>query len=165
MRVACIVQIYIAAVPVFWDPPSCGAERPSIRRNAGFTTIDRNIMELEIMIHSDLKYIEIVTKGVLDKDTSIDMAKKIAETMRHNRITKALIDHRNAINKSGTVMDVYERPKIFRIVGMILGVRIAEVINPDQSGHFKFSETVCLNQGYRFLVFYDRKKALEWLLA
>jgi|WetSurMetagenome_2_1015567.scaffolds.fasta_scaffold26609_2 hypothetical protein len=122
-------------------------------------------MDWEITIHSDHKYIEIVTKGILDKDSSMDMAKKIAETMRQYKTTKALIDHRNVINISGRVMDVYERPKIFRIVGMILGIRIAEIINPDQSGHFKFLETVCLNQGYSFLVFFDRTKALEWLLA
>ena len=122
-------------------------------------------MELEITIHSDLKYIEFVTKGVVDKDGSIKMAKTISETMRRHRITKALIDHRNVTNVSGGVMDVYERPAKILLFGIILGVRIAELINPVHLIHFKFLETVFINQGIRFSVFYDRTKALEWLLS
>ena len=121
-------------------------------------------MECEITIHSDNKYIEIVTTGVLDKDSSMDMAKTIAATMRHNRVTKALIDHRNVTIIHGSVIDVYERPKIFRIMGILLGIKIAEIINPDHLEHFKFLETVCINQGYKFSIFYDKTDALQWLL-
>jgi hypothetical protein len=122
-------------------------------------------MELEITIHSDFKYIEFVTNGVVDKDASMKMAKTISETMKRHRITKALIDHRNVTDVTGGVMDVYERPGIFRLFGIILGVRIAELINPAHLEHFKFLETVCINQGIRFSIFYDRTKALEWLLS
>jgi len=123
------------------------------------------MMEYEITIHSDDKYIEIITKGVLDKDSSLDMAKTIAKTMKHNRITRALIDHRKVTNVPGSVIEIYERPRIFRIMGVLLGIKIAEIINPDHSNHFKFLETVCINQGYKFSVFYDRSHALEWLLG
>jgi hypothetical protein len=123
------------------------------------------MMECEITIHSDYKYIEIVTKGVLDKDSSMDMAKTIAATMRHHKVTRVLIDHRNVTNIPGNVLEVYERPKIFRIIGVLLGIKIAEVINPDHLEHFKFLETVCINQGYKFSIFYDRSNALEWLLG
>ncbi|MFH1198519.1 MAG: hypothetical protein V1720_22645 [bacterium] len=122
-------------------------------------------MEWDITIHNDYKYIEVVTKGVADKDGSMDMAKSISETMRRHRITKALIDHRNVTNISGSVLEAYERPKLFKIIGVILGIKIAEIINPDHLEHFKFLETVCLNQGYKFSVYYDRTEALEWLLG
>jgi hypothetical protein len=124
-----------------------------------------NIMEWEITIHKDYEYIEIVTKGVADNHGSIEMAKSIAETMRHHRMTKALIDHRNVTNVSGNAVEVYERPKLFKIIGVILGIKIAEVIKPDHLEHFKFLETVCVNRGYKFSVFFDRTKALEWLLS
>ena len=122
-------------------------------------------MEWEITIHKDYKYVEIVTKGVADNQGSIEMAKSIAETMRHNRMTKALIDHRNITSVSGSAVEVYERPKLFKIIGMLLGIKIAEVINPDHLEHFKFLETVCINRGYKFSVFFDRTNALEWLLG
>jgi hypothetical protein len=122
-------------------------------------------MEWEITIHKDYKYVEIVTKGVADNHGSIEMAKSIAETMRHNRMTKALIDHRNITSVSGSAVEVYERPKLFKIIGMLLGIKIAEVINPDHLEHFKFLETVCINQGYKFSVFFDRTNALKWLLG
>ena len=110
-------------------------------------------MEWEITIHKDHKYIEIITGGVLDKDGSMEMAKTIAETMRHHRITKALIDHRNVSDVSGKIIDVYERPKLFRLIGVILGIKIAEIVNPDHIKHFRFLETVCINRGYKFSVF------------
>lgn len=121
-------------------------------------------MEWEIAIHKNDGYIEIVTKGVADNQGSIEMAKSIAETMRHNRITKALIDHRNISNVTGTTVEVYQRPKLFKLIGMILGIKIAEIINPDHIEHFKFLETVCVNQGYKFSVFFDKTVALGWLL-
>jgi hypothetical protein len=121
-------------------------------------------METEIIIHSDQKYIEFITIGVIDKDISLEMAKTISGCMRHNKITKALIDHRSATIIAGTTVDIYERPKIFRLIGMILGIRIAELINPAHLDHFQFLETVCINQGFKFSVFYDKSKALQWLL-
>jgi len=123
-----------------------------------------NIMEWEITTHKSYKYIEIVTKGVADKNDSMEMAKIIADTMRHGRITRALIDHRNITSVSGSILDIVERPKLFRIIGLLLGIKLAAIINPDHSEHFKFLETVCINQGYNYSVFYDRTKGLKWLL-
>jgi hypothetical protein len=122
-------------------------------------------MEYQITIHSDLKYIEIMTKGFLDKDSSLDMAKTISKTMRHHRIKNALIDHRNVTNVSGEVTEIYDRPKLFSLIGVIFGIRMAVIIKSDHIEHFRFLETVCLNQGYNYTVFYDRSSALEWLLS
>ena len=122
-------------------------------------------MEWEITIHHDYKYIEIVTYGIAEKNGSMDMAKTIADTMRHHRITKALIDHRNITTVSGSTMDIYERPRFFRFIGALLGIKVAEVIKPDHLEHFKFLETVCVNRGYRFSIFYDRQTAVAWLLS
>jgi hypothetical protein len=122
-------------------------------------------MELGITIHSEHKYIEFTTNGAVDNASSIDMARTIAKTMKHHRITKALIDHRNVTSITGSATDVYERPKIFRLIGIVLGIKIAEIIKPDHIDHFKFLETVCVNQGFKFMVFYDKPKALEWLLG
>ena len=121
-------------------------------------------MEWEIAIHNDHKYLEIVTSGSLDKDSSMEMAKIIRKTMMGHGLTKALIDHRNISEVSGKIIDIYERPKLFRIIGTILGIKIAEIINPDHFEHFRFLETVCINQGFRFSIFYERQNALEWLL-
>jgi hypothetical protein len=122
-------------------------------------------MEWEIKVHRELKYIEFVTKGVADSEGSLEMAKTIAETMRKKRLTKVIIDHRNIESVSGKIIDIYERPKLFRLIGVILGIKIAEIINPDHLTHFRFLETVCVNRGYVFSIFYDRVTPLEWLLA
>ena len=123
------------------------------------------MMEWDVKIHHDFNYAEIVTKGIADKDSTLRMAENIAETMRNNRLTKVLIDHSNIEDVSGTVVDVYDRPKLFRVIGVILGIKIAEIVNPDHEKHFSFLETVCANRGYRLSIFYNRKMALDWLLG
>jgi hypothetical protein len=121
-------------------------------------------MEWEIRIHNEEKYIEVITKGVADKDGSLNMAKIITETMRQRRITKVLIDHRNIESVSGEIIEIYDRPKLLKMIGIILGVKIAEIIKPDHMKHFSFFETVCINQGFRISIFQEKLPALEWLL-
>jgi hypothetical protein len=121
-------------------------------------------MECEIKIHNDEKYIEVVTTGVADTDGSLRMAKTIKETMQQHRMTKVLIDHRNIDSVSGKTIEIYDRPKIFRVIGVILNIKIAEIIKPDHVKHFSFFETVCSNQGFRISIFQEKLPALEWLL-
>ena len=122
-------------------------------------------MEWNLVIHDKDKYIEVVTNGIVDSDSTIDMAQAIAQTMKSHRLTKALIDHRNVVNVIGSTSATYNRPKIFRFIGLTLGIKIAELIRPEHEYHFQFFEKVCFNQGYRLSVFQDKDKALTWLLA
>jgi hypothetical protein len=121
-------------------------------------------MEWEIRIHNEEKYMEVITKGAADKDGSLNMAKAITGTMRQHRITRVLIDHRNIESISGEIIEIYNRPKLLKMIGIILGVKIAEIIKPDHIKHFSFFETVCINQGFRISIFQENSPALEWLL-
>ena len=49
-------------------------------------------------------------------------------------------------------------------IGTIEGIMVAEVVKPEHKEFFNFLETVCVNRGYSFSIFEDRKSALEWLL-
>jgi hypothetical protein len=121
-------------------------------------------MEWTITIKEDNQYVEIVTIGVADRDGTLDMAKAIAIAMGKNKIKKALIDHRNINSVSGETVEVYQRPKQFEEIGVIRGIKVAEVVKPEHSEFFNFLETVCKNRGYNFSIFNDQKSALEWLL-
>ncbi len=120
-------------------------------------------MEWKIILHDSPRYLEVTTSGTADKDSSIEMAKAISENMRKNRLNRALVDHRQLEAVEGTIVDIYDRPKVFRLIGVILSIRIAEVIKPEHQRHFSFFETVCLNQGYKFAVFQERRPAERWL--
>ncbi len=122
-------------------------------------------MEWQIILHVEDKYIEVITGGVADRDGSLNMAKAITQIMRTRRISKVLIDHRQIESIAGSTLDVYDRPRTFRLIGALLRIKIAEIIRPEHAEHFKFFETVCVNQGYRFAVFQDKDAALAWLLA
>jgi hypothetical protein len=121
-------------------------------------------MEWKIIVHKDEKFIEVITQGVAEKGGSVIMAKYIMEAMRNNRVTKALIDHRNITGVAGDTDEIDNRPKILQLIGLILGVKIAEIIRSEHIGHFKYFETVCKNQGFKLSIFQEQKEAMEWLL-
>lgn len=77
-------------------------------------------MELNIKKHDEDGYVEIVTSGLADQNSSLNMAHAIAYTMRTHRITKVLIDHRNIEDVVGKNFDIYHRTKRFRLMGVIL---------------------------------------------
>ena len=120
-------------------------------------------MEWTITIKDENQYIEIATRGVADRNGSLDMAKAIATAMGKNKIKKALIDQRNIDSISGGTVEVYERPKQFQEMRVIYGLKIAEVVKPEHKEFFDFLETVCVNRGFEFAIFNDQKSALEWL--
>lgn len=122
-------------------------------------------MEWEIIIHQEPRYLEVITRGKADKDGSLQMARAITENMRKHKTTKALIDHRKIESVEGKTIDIYDRPRKFRLIGAILGIQIAEIIKPEHIEHFRFFETVCLNQGYKFSIFQDEEPAKKWLLG
>lgn len=121
-------------------------------------------MEWDLIVHREDKFLEVITGGVADSDGSLGMAKAISEAMRNNRITKVIIDHRNLAGVSGNVIEIYKRPKILSLIGVILGVKIAEIVRPEHQDHFRFLETVCVNRGFRFSIFQEKGPAMEWLL-
>ena len=61
-------------------------------------------MEWNLVIHDKDRYLEVVTSGIVDSDGTVDMAQAIAKTMKSNRLTKALIDHRNVVNVLGSTL-------------------------------------------------------------
>lgn len=122
-------------------------------------------MEWKFVLHDKDRYLEVVTSGRVDGDGTINMAQAIAQTMKSQRLTRALIDHRNVESVTGSTLATYNRPKILRLIGLTLGIKLAELIRPEHQYHFKFFETVCFNQGYKLSVFYDKDQALGWLLT
>ncbi|MBN1311975.1 MAG: hypothetical protein JXB30_11210 [Anaerolineae bacterium] len=121
-------------------------------------------MEWHIAVNEEYQYVEIATSGVADKRGSLDMAKAIATVLREHKINRALIDHRNIDSVSGGTLEVYHRPEQFPEIGVIRGIKIAEIVKPEHQEFFKFLEVVCVNRGYEFSVFHDQEAALAWLL-
>jgi hypothetical protein len=121
-------------------------------------------MEWTTTINDKMQYLEIVTRGVADRDGSLNMAKTIAVVMKEKRIKRLLIDQCNIESVSGQITEVYQRPKQFVEIGVINEVKIAEIVKQEHKEFFNFLELVCINNGYTFAIFTDKKSALEWLL-
>jgi hypothetical protein len=122
-------------------------------------------MEWNIVTHQEEGYVEVTTRGLADGDGSLAMAKALSTTMRTHLITRALVDHRGVREVAGATIDIYERPRLLRLIGTILRIRIAELVKPEHREHFAFFETVCVNQGFQFAVFEDPDQARAWLLG
>jgi len=121
-------------------------------------------MEWNIALREESKYVEIVTSGVADKSGSLGMAKAIATALQEHKINRALIDHRNIDSVLGGTLEVYHRPEQLAEIGVIRGIKIAEIVKPEHQEFFSFLEVVCVNRGYEFSVFHDQESALAWLL-
>jgi hypothetical protein len=121
-------------------------------------------MEWTITQHTDDGYAEIVTQGIADKESSLAMAKACSDELRKSNITKILIDHSNISKVSGGIVDVYNRPKEMKKIGVSFDIKIAEIVRPEHKEFFKFLETVAVNRGFQFSIFLDREAALHWLL-
>ena len=121
-------------------------------------------MEWTITLNEENLYVEIVTGGVADREGSLEMVKAISSALSKTQILKVLIDHRNISRVSGRAVDIYNRPMELKDVGVIQGIQVAEVVRPEHKEFFRFFETVCVNRGYLFSIFDNKKSALEWLL-
>jgi hypothetical protein len=121
-------------------------------------------MEWTISLNEDGQYAAVVTGGSADNVGSLAMVKAISTTLGGTKIKRVLIDHRNISNISGSIVDVYNRPKAFEEIGVFQNIKVAEVVKPEHRKFFDFLETVCVNRGYDFSIFEDEKDALEWLL-
>ncbi|MBT8489728.1 MAG: hypothetical protein KJN62_01640 [Deltaproteobacteria bacterium] len=121
-------------------------------------------MQWTITLNEENQYAEVVTSGIADRDGSLGMAKAISMTLSKKRIKKVLIDHRDIGTVSGETLEVYDRPVEFKEIGVITGIKIAEIVKQEHKQFFTFLETVCVNRGHMFSIFDDQKSALEWLL-
>ena len=121
-------------------------------------------MEWTITLNDEEQYAEVVTNGIADKDGSLAMVKAISMTMRSTKIKRVLIDHLLISKVSGGIVDIYYRPDELKNIGVTQNIKVAEVIRPEHRDFFSFLETVCVNSGYNFSLFNDKKSALEWLL-
>jgi hypothetical protein len=136
-----------------------GAGQTQCTKN-GFTN-----MEWTIALNKEDQYAEILTSGVADRDGSIEMAKEISKILSKTKIKKLLIDHRNIRATSGKIVEIYQRPQEFKKIGVIQDIKVAEVVKADHKEFFHFLQTVCMNRGYKFFIFDDKKSALKWLLS
>ena len=121
-------------------------------------------MEWTVITHEEKQYIEIITRGDADKTSSLNMAKEISNLSGKLMMKKILIDHSKIDSISGEIIEVYQRPREFKEIGVIQSIKIAEIIKQEHREFFKFLETVCRNNGFQFSIFDDRKSALQWLL-
>jgi hypothetical protein len=122
-------------------------------------------MEWTITLNEESHYVEVVTSGVADRDGSLEMVKEISMILRKAKIKKLLIDHSHIMAVSGESVEQYQRPKEFKEIGVILGIKVALVVKADHKAFFNFLEAVCVNRGYIFSICDDKKSALAWLLS
>lgn len=121
-------------------------------------------MEWIITLNEEGQYAEVVTKGIADKYGSLAMVKAISAALSSTKIKRVLIDHTHISEVSGGIVDIYYRPDELKEIGVPHNIMVAEIVKSEHRGFFDFLETVCVNRGYSFSVFDDKRAAVEWLL-
>ena len=119
-------------------------------------------MEWTITFLPEERIVVIKTSGVADEKSSNEMAKSISKIMAKHLALRCLIDHTDISSVSGSVVEMYDRPKgLINIVPF--KIKIAEVVLPIHKKHFDFLEIVFRNRGFNFRIFDDRELAIQWL--
>jgi hypothetical protein len=95
------------------------------------------IMEWTITLDEVNHYAEIVTGGLADRNGSLEMAKDISRVLAPAQIKKILIDHRNIKAVSGGAVEIYQRPKEFKEIGVVTGIKVAEVVKAEHKAFFR----------------------------
>lgn len=121
-------------------------------------------MEWNIIINDEHKYIEVITRGIADKESSLSMVKAVINEVEARNIKKVLFNHRNLENVIGSVLDIYQRPQELKESGLKFNGKTALIIKPEHWEHYRFLETVCKNQGILVSIFQDKEEAISWLL-
>jgi hypothetical protein len=120
-------------------------------------------MKFDVSFNAENQLAEIITYGIMDTTNSMEMAKAIFTALDQYKAYKILIDQRNIESVSGTISEIYSRPKEFKEIGVIQQVKIAEIIKHEHEKHFKFLELVLVNRGFNISLFFEKETALEWL--
>lgn len=117
-------------------------------------------MEWTTSFLSAEKIVLIETSGCADAAGSLEMANNIRNEMMKYKSFKCIIDHRKITTVTGKAVEIYDRPRKFLGIKIPIKVKIAEVVSPEHKEFFRFLETVCLNRGYSFKIFYSRESAI-----
>ena len=79
----------------------------------------------------------------------------------HNACYRFFVDYRQADVKLGLI-DLYERPATYEVVGMPRSARIALMFRPGAKDT-EFIQTVTANRGYSVRIFENQEEAIAWL--
>ncbi|HNY51504.1 MAG TPA: hypothetical protein PLV50_09085 [Smithella sp.] len=120
-------------------------------------------MEWNIVVNEEHQCAEVTTRGIADKDRSLNMAKSIINEVKTRQIRKILIDHRNLEDVIASTLEIYDRALLLKDSGAATAVKIALIVKPEHFEQFKFFETVCVNRGFLISIFQDKEKAMTWL--
>ena len=104
----------------------------------------------------------ITTCGIHSPKESYMLVKEVNAMKLDPDQTGILIDHRDAIIKFAP-SEIYNLPQSYQQYEISHRFRVALVFKQIGSDEH-FYETVCANRGYRFSVFTDYDKAMNWLM-
>ena len=122
-------------------------------------------MPYEVEYNSELGIVEFTFTGSVTGEEfgratieGIDLAKA--------KDTKLFLIDDSDLQDAGSVIDLYNLPRLYEKLGLERGSRGAVVLPTASSKaaeDARFHETVCLNRGWQVKVFTDRQEAIDWL--
>lgn len=110
---------------------------------------------------NDGEYILIKYLDRIEESASKESIDKVESTLNKNNWNKILID----ITMVELVLSVFQIFNfLYRHVFLFSNdIRIALLIDDEEKQNARFAETIAENRGTELKVFFDRKKATEWI--
>jgi hypothetical protein len=120
-------------------------------------------MNWEYCFDPDRKILEVKVKGGLTRPELNAMAQENLAEIKKLECFRCLLNYEET-TKGLDVLDIYERPKEIRGLGITNQYRIAILVTSEQFHKYKFVENVYKNNNFDFGVFASRNPAIEFLL-
>ncbi len=114
----------------------------------------------------DIELVYVKCQGSITFSDFMKISNEAINVCLKNKARRFLLDHREA-DTQVTPGQIYEFPKVYESMKLKRGAKCCLLITEGYKNreNARFFETVCNNNGYAVKIFYDKKKALEWLAA
>ena len=118
-------------------------------------------------MNREFKYLEdkdivlVRTSGSYKLEDELETVKKAISLLKEHNCNRCIFDHR-ATNVIARTMRSYERPKVYKDLGLDRSVRTA-IVYRELNNDYEFYENVCQNRGWDIKIFTDYDAAIDWL--
>ena len=123
-------------------------------------------MPYKILYNKDLNYVEVISVGEFTIEGYKTQIEEVARYGKKYKAFRFLVNNLQLVNKA-SITDIYQIPHLYRASVPEKDLKLAALFS--DTSHNKdsvsFYENICVNQGLNIKTFYNRKKALTWLLS
>jgi hypothetical protein len=121
-------------------------------------------MPIEVGYEDANDLVRVAYLGPCTMDDYLKGTINVVALLRRHQTDRCLIDLRHLDNRAG-LDRIFDLPRAYHVLEVPGNVQIGILTAPGHKDErtIRFYETVCINRGWWAKIFFDEKKALDWM--